>query len=181
MAASAEAAGRPGLVALVCEDFERHDRELGAPGFQALAVYRLGRHARGRGGASGTFLRRVHRLLYVFVRNVYGIELPPGAEIGRRMHIGREHGVIFNAKTRFGDDCTISHNVTTAIGVVGKDSVPTFGDRVTLGPNTVVVGAVHVGDDACIGPNSLVMSDVPPGAQVVASPTRVLHLNRIAR
>jgi serine O-acetyltransferase len=179
--ATSSQAGRPGFVALVREDFEHHDRELGAPGFQALAVYRLGRFARERGGWQGTLLKRVHRVLYVFVRNVYGIELPPGAVIGRRLHIGREHGVILNSKTAFGDDCSISHNVTTAIGISGKDSVPTFGDRVTLGPNTVVMGAVHVGDDASIGPNSLVMTDVPPGAQVIASPTRVLHLKHIAR
>jgi serine O-acetyltransferase len=181
MAASTGHVRRPGLGALVREDFERHHRELGSPGFQALAVYRLGRYARERRGVRGRMLRRTHRLLYVFVRNVYGIELPPGAVIGRRMYIGREHGVVLNSKTAFGDDCTLSHNVTTAIGVAGKDSVPTFGDRVKVGPNSVVIGAVHVGDDACIGPNSLVMSDVPPGAEVVAPSTRVLHLTRIAR
>jgi serine O-acetyltransferase len=167
-----------GLVALVREDLAAHDGDWTAPGFHALAVHRLGRWASSRRGVAGFLARRVHRRLFVVVRNVYGIELPAGALIGRRMRIANPHGVIVNAKTEFGDDCVLSHNVTTAIGAPGRRALPRVGNRVTIGPNVVLVGRVTVGDDACIGANALVLSDVPAGATVERAPTRVLFLER---
>ncbi|MCU1428831.1 MAG: putative Serine O-acetyltransferase [Actinomycetia bacterium] len=160
------------------EDLANHAHEWTAPGFQALAVYRLGRFAHGRRGLRAKVLRRVHRVLYVFVRNFYGIELPPGAVIGRRLRVEHQHGVVVNDKAVFGDDCTLGHNVTVGIGFPGKQSVPRIGDRVVLGTGAVVIGRVTIGDDVHIGPNALVMSDVPSGAHVVERPARVLQLQR---
>jgi serine O-acetyltransferase len=167
-----------GLLALVREDLARHEREWTNPGFQALAVHRFGRHARDRGGVAGKVMRRAHRVLYVFVRNVYGIEFPAEASIGRRLHVSHEHGIVVNGKAVIGDDCAIANNITIGIGVAGKSSVPNVGDRVTIGPGAIIVGRITVGDDATIGPNAVVMTDVPAGAHVVASPGRVLRLAR---
>jgi serine O-acetyltransferase len=117
-------------------------------------------------------------LLFVFVRNFYGIDLPAEAVIGRRFYISHPHGVIVNGKAVFGDDCSVSHGVTIGIGIPGKNSVPRFGDRVWIGPGAVVVGGIEVGDDVRIGANTLVMSNVPSGAHVFEKPTRVLQLKR---
>jgi serine O-acetyltransferase len=170
------------VLALVREDLGCHGRDWTAPGFQALAVYRFGRHARTMPGIGGKVLRRVHRLLFVFVRNVYGIELHPETVIGRRMHFGHQHGVVIHPNTVFGDDCVMRHNVTIGVGIAGKrsDEAPVFGDRVKFGPGAVVLGGVTVGDDVRIGPNTLVMSDVPSGAHVLEKPTRVLQLQKPA-
>ncbi len=170
-----------GVAALVREDLATHDGDWTAPGFQALAVHRFGRWASTRRGLTGAVLRRVHRMLFVVVRNLYGIELPAGARIGRRLYIGHAHGIIVNAKAELGDDCVLSHNVTTAIGTPGRNALPRVGNGVTIGPNVVLVGRVTVGDQARIGPNSLVLSDVPAGATVERAPTRVLFLELPAR
>jgi serine O-acetyltransferase len=169
-------AGDIGWFALVREDLRRHHGEWSAPGFQALAVYRFGRHAHDLDGFAGVVQRKVHRVLFVLVRNFYGIELPAAAVIGRRMYIGHQNGIILNSLSEFGDDCTLSHNVTIGIGSPGKRSVPRFGDRVWIGPGAIVFGRVTVGDDVRIGPNTLVMSDVASGAHVVATPSRTMHL-----
>jgi serine O-acetyltransferase len=162
-----------GVVALVREDLTTHDGDWTMPGFQALAVHRFGRWAATKRGVAGSALRRVHRTLYVTVRNLYGIELPAGARIGRRMYIGNAHGVIVNAKTEFGDDCVLAQNVTTAIGTPGRNALPRVGNRVTIGPNVVLVGRVTIGDDARIGANALVLTDVPAGSSVERRPAPV--------
>ena len=179
MASTAEGTS---LLALLREDLDRHGRDWTAPGFQALFVYRFGRHARTMPGFAGKVARRVHRVLFVLVRNVYGIELHPETVIGRRMHFGHQHGVVIHPKTVFGDDCVMRHNVTIGVGIAGKrsDEAPTFGDRVKFGPGAVVLGGVTVGDDVRIGPNTLVMTDVPSGAHVLEKPTRVLQLHKPA-
>jgi serine O-acetyltransferase len=175
----ASTAAGAGFFELVREDFRRHGREWSSPGFQALAVHRFGCVARARNGLSGRMLRKLHRVCFVLMRNVYGIELPATAVIGRRMYISHPHGVIVNDKAVFGDDCALSHNVTIGIGVAGKRSVPQFGDRVWIGPGAIVLGRVTIGDDAHIGANAVVMTDVPAGAHVVEHPTRVLRLRRV--
>jgi serine O-acetyltransferase len=162
---------------LVREDFEHNEREWTSAGVHALIVHRFGRHARDVPGVRGTMLRKLHRALFVLVRNVYGIELPASAEIGRRLRITHQHGIIVNGKTIVGDDCAIANNVTLGIGVYGKESVPRIGNRVSIGPGAIIVGRITVGDDVKISPHSLVMSDVPAGAHVVASPARVLRLH----
>jgi serine O-acetyltransferase len=175
MASSADGVG---FWSLVREDFVHNGRDWTSPGFRALAVYRFGRLARRQRGLRRVLARRVHRTLYLTVRALYGIVLPSGAVIGRRMQIGHQHGIVVNAKSEFGDDCSISHNFTTAIGAPGTAAVPRFGDRVTIGPNVVVIGKVTVGDDVEIGAGAVVFTDVPSGARVEKRPTRVLQLLR---
>jgi serine O-acetyltransferase len=172
-----------GLLALIREDLRVHGGELSAPGFQALAVYRFGRFAGTQTGLAGKAMRFAHRCLFVFVRNVYGIELHASTVVGRRLEIGHQHGIVIHPKTVFGDDCVLRHNVTIGVGISGKrsDQAPRFGDRVKFGPGAVVLGGVTVGDDVRIGPNTLIMSDVPSGAHVLERPTRVLRLTKSER
>jgi serine O-acetyltransferase len=168
-----------GLFTLVREDWETNGRDWTAPGFQALAVHRLGRHARRGRGPAARLSRIVYRVLFLFVRNCYGIEIPVKTYIGRRMRLVGQHGMVFNEKTSFGDDCSFGHNCTTGIGIYGKNSVPVFGDRVEIAPGVVVLGEVTIGDDVKIGPNALVITNVPDGAHVFEKPTRIMHLTRV--
>ena len=176
----ASSAGSVGVVALVREDLERHGGDWSTPGFQALAVYRFGHWARRRRDLVGKVARRVHHVLFVFVRNFYGIELHAQTVVGRRMHIGHQHGIVIHPNTVFGDDCVLRHNVTIGVGIAGKraEEAPVFGDRVKFGPGAVVLGGITVGDDVRIGPNTLIMANVPSGAHVLEKPTRVLRLQR---
>jgi serine O-acetyltransferase len=168
------------LLALIREDLGVHGRELSAPGFQALAVYRFGHVARTQRGLGGKVMRLVHRALFVIVRNVYGIELHASTIVGRRLEIGHQHGIVIHPNAVLGDDCVLRHNVTIGVGVADEDAepAPRFGDRVKLSPGAVVLGGVTVGDDVHIGPNTFVTSDVPTGAHVLEPPTRVLQLTK---
>lgn len=167
------------LVAVLKEDFRRHDRKVWSAGFQALAVHRLGNWARARRDLAGAVGRVAHSALFVFVRNVYGIELPVTAVIGRRVEIGHQHGIVLHEHAVIGDECVLRHNVTIGVGVYAKRAEsPVLGRGVKVGPGVVIIGGVHVGDGARLGPNALVTTDVPAGAMVFERPTRIVQLQR---
>jgi serine O-acetyltransferase len=165
------------LRAQLREDLERHRGEWSRPGFQALAVHRFGTYARTRRGLSGKVARKVHRMLFRLVRNFYGIELPATTQIGRRLLLGHQHGIVIDEHAVIGDDCVVRHNVTMGAGARHwTTEAPRLGDRVSISPGVVIIGNVHIGDDVQIGPNALVTTDVPAGAMVFEKPTRVLRL-----
>ncbi len=126
--------------------------------------------------------RRGHRLTARVVayaaRRHTGVEIHPGAVIGRRVFIDHGSGVVIGETARIGDDVTLFHQVT--LGAVGWWSDnrlppgarrhPVVGDRVILGANATVLGAVTIGDDALIGAMATVTHDVRPGARVYAPP-----------
>jgi hypothetical protein len=118
------------LFALLRKDLVRHHGLWWSPGFQVLAVYRLGAWTRTRSDLLGKISRRVHRLLFVFVRNVYGIELDARMQVGARLLLAHQHGIVIDPDVVIGDDCAIRHNVTIGMGVVTFDGVPRLGDRV---------------------------------------------------
>ena len=120
-------------------------------------------------------------MLFVLVRNFYGIELPRTAVIGRRLRIGHQHGICLSRSCVIGDDCYIRQGV--AIGSrperqSGRES-PVVGNRVSIGPGAVLAGPITVGDDVTIGPNAVVIEDVPSGSTVVSTPTRILRLRGV--
>ena len=146
-----------------------------APGFQALAAYRLGVWCN---GLRNRVLRVPARLLYRFLSliacNVYGIQLSDRTHIGRRLRIAHQHGIVIHSAAVIGDDCLIRHGVT--IGGLGGSragrsaaGAPWLGNRVEVGVGAVLVGPIRIGDGAVIGPNAVVMTHVPAGA-IVASP-----------
>lgn len=167
----------PGLLGCIREDYRARGGGALSSGFHAVAVYRFGRWARSRPQPSRILWSLLHKLLYVLVRNLYGIELPADADVGRRFSIAHQGGIVLNPRTVIGDDCLLRHSTTIGVGAVGGNA-PTIGNRVQIGAGAVLVGDITVGDDAHIGPNAVVMSDVPTGGSAFATPARIIKQTR---
>ena len=170
------------LLGLLREDYATNRRSrlkwtFFTPGFQAIAVYRLGVWCNGLRPA---LLRAPTRLgvgfLAFLVRNFYGIELYPTAEIGRRFGIVHQHGIVIHKLAVIGDDCLVRQGVTIGAAGVRDDAAlpPRLGDRVKIGAGAVLAGPITVGDDVTVGPNCVVMTNVPPGSIVTAPPSRIM-------
>jgi serine O-acetyltransferase len=167
-----------GLGKIVREDLARHRGRWSSPGFQALVVQRFGDWALQSRGLAGKVARRVHRVLFVLVRNFYGIELWPQTKIGRRLLIGHQHGIVIHPHAVIGDDCVLRQNVTLGDGARSwENDAPILGNHVRIGPGAVILGKVTIGDDAQIGANALVTTNVPAGAVVFEKPTRIFDLD----
>ena len=139
------------------------------PGFHALLIHRL----------AHTFWRMKLRWLARFTshcsRFLTGIEIHPGAKIGRRAFIDHGMGVVIGETAQLGDDCTLYHGVTLGGTTWNKGKRhPTLGNGVVIGAGAKVLGPVLVGDGARIGTNAVVVKDVPPGATAVGIPARII-------
>lgn len=120
-------------------------------------------------------LRILSRMLSNLVRFFTGIEIHPGAKIGRRFFIDHGTGVVIGETAVIGDDVMIYHTVT--LGGKSLQQVkrhPTIGDRVVIGAGAKLIGAITVGNDVTIGANTVVTKDVPSGATVVGASSRIL-------
>lgn len=120
-------------------------------------------------------LRIVSRILANIVRFLTGIEIHPGAVIGRRFFIDHGIGVVIGETAIIGDDVMIYHTVT--LGGKSLEQIkrhPTVGSRVTIGAGAKLIGAINIGDDVTIGANTVVTKDVPNGSTVVGSSSRLL-------
>jgi serine O-acetyltransferase len=107
---------------------------------------------------------------------VTGIEIHPGATLGRRVFIDHGMGVVIGETAEIGDDCTIYQGVTlggTAL-TRGAKRHPTLGRGVIVGANSQVLGGFLVGDGARVGSGAVVVKPVPPGATAVGNPARIL-------
>ncbi|MFT5163726.1 MAG: serine O-acetyltransferase [Alteromonadaceae bacterium] len=120
------------------------------------------------------------RLLSTFSRVLTGIEIHPGAVIGRRFFIDHGMGVVIGETAIIGDDCTLYHSVTLGgtSWSAGKRH-PTLGDRVVIGAGAKILGPIHIGDDARVGSNSVVSKDVEPSATIVGIPGRQVIKNTV--
>jgi serine O-acetyltransferase len=117
----------------------------------------------------------VYRYLYRKCRNVYGIELPYTATVGRRVVIEHQHGIVIHGQTVIGDDCIIRQGVTLGNKTLDRpEDAPRLGNRVNVGAGAKVLGLVIIGDDATIGANAVVVKDVPPGALAMGIPAKNL-------
>ena len=111
-------------------------------------------------------------------RHKTGIEIHPGARIGRCLFIDHGMGIVFGETCEIGDNCTIYHGVT--LGGTGKDTGkrhPTLGNNVTVGTGAKVLGNIHIGNNVKIGGNSVVVKDVPDNCTVVGVPGRIIKRN----
>lgn len=122
------------------------------------------------------------RLLSEFAHQFTGIEIHPGARIGRRLFIDHGAGIVIGETAEVGDDCVMYHGVTLGargwwVDTKGSKRHPTIGHDVTMAVGSSVLGAVHVGDGARIGPNAVVLEDVPAGCVVVAPPSRCVRMS----
>lgn len=123
--------------------------------------------------------RMSSRIVAYFARSRTGVEIHPGAVLGRRVFIDHGAAVVIGETAVVGDDVTIFHQVTLgALGWWSDNSLepgtrrhPVIGDRVVLGANATVLGAVTVGDDALIGAMTTVTRDVCAGARVYPPPS----------
>ena len=116
------------------------------------------------------------RLVSHFSRGITGIEIHPGARIGKRLFIDHGMGVVIGETTEIGDDCLIYKGVVLGGTTLEKKKRhPTLGNRVIIGSNSTVLGAITVGDGARIGSGSVVIKPVPPGTTVVGVPGRIVE------
>ncbi len=165
------------LLRQIREDLWTHGSEWSRPGFHAIAAHRLGAWLPNAPRPVRVLLSPLYRAMYVWVRNVYGIELPATTVVGRRLRFSHQSGIVIHPHARIGDDCVIRQNVT--IGATNPERVdlaPVLGDRVELGAGVAIIGGVTVGDGVRIGPNAVVMSNVPAGSTVFAPRPRVVQL-----
>lgn len=140
------------------------------PGVHALVLHRLS-HA-----LWGANLKWLARLLSHLGRFLTGIEIHPGATIGRRVFIDHGMGVVIGETADIGDDCTLYHGVTLG-GTSwshGKRH-PTLKSGVVIGAGAKVLGPITVGQGAKIGSNAVVVRDVPDGATAVGIPARIIE------
>lgn len=140
------------------------------PGLHALYVHKLAswfwRHG----------LRWFGRFTSHVGRMLTGIEIHPGAQIGRRVFIDHGMGVVIGETAEVGDDVTLYHGVTLGGTSWGKGKRhPTLGKGVVIGAGAKVLGPITIGDGAKIGSNAVVVKDVPANATVVGVPGRVLE------
>ena len=114
-------------------------------------------------------------------RHKTGIEIHPGAKIGKCLFIDHGMGIVFGETTEIGDNCTIYHGVT--LGGTGKDTGkrhPTLGNNVLIGAGTKVLGPVFIGDNARVGAGSVVLRNLPANCTAVGAPAEVVRINNKA-
>jgi serine O-acetyltransferase len=121
----------------------------------------------------GLGLRGLARFSSHLARMLTGIEIHPGAQIGRRLFIDHGMGVVIGETAEIGDDVLIYHGVTLG-GLSGQPGKrhPTIEDHVTIGAGAQVLGPIRVARGARIGSNAVVVNPVPPGCTVVGIPAR---------
>jgi serine O-acetyltransferase len=142
------------------------------PGLWAVWIHRLSHWLWGRR------LRLCSRMLSQVGRFLTGVDIHPGAQLGRRLFIDHATGVVIGETSIVGDDVTLYQGVT--LGGTGKGHGkrhPTICDRVFIGNNANVLGNVTVGENSRVGAGSVVLSDVPPNSTVVGVPAHIVYHN----
>lgn len=141
------------------------------PGLHAITIHKLARWFWTHG------LRWAGRFTSHFGRWVTGIEIHPGAIVGRRVFIDHGMGVVIGETAEVGDDCTIYQGVTLGGTTLyrGAKRHPTLGAGVVVGAGAKVLGGFTVGAGAKVGSNAVVVKEVPAGATVVGIPGRIVE------
>ena len=123
-------------------------------------------------------LRFIARAISQWARFLTGIEIHPGATIGRRFVIDHGMGIVIGETAEIGDDCLIYHGVT--LGGTGKDKGkrhPTLGNNVLVGNGARILGPFKVGDNARVAAGSVVLSEVPPNSTAVGVSAQIVKIN----
>lgn len=141
------------------------------PGLHAVWIHRASH------GLWNLGLKWVARLLSMLARFITGIEIHPGAKIGRRVFLDHGLGIVIGETTEIGDDCTIYQGVTLGGTSLykGVKRHPTLGKGVVISAGAKVLGGFTVGDGARVGSNAVVLKEIPAGATAVGIPARILH------
>ena len=139
------------------------------PGFHAMIFYRLSHRL------WNNQLKFLARFVSHLGRFMTGIEIHPGATIGRGFFIDHGMGVVIGETAEIGDNCTLYHGVTLGGTSWAKEKRhPTLGDNIVIGSGAKILGPFKVGDNSKIGSNSVVVKEVPATATVVGIPGRVV-------
>jgi serine O-acetyltransferase len=148
---------------------------LGYPGVHAVWAHRVA-HRMWR----EPVLRLPARLLSQFARFLTGIEIHPGAQIGRRLFIDHGMGVVIGETTLIGDDVVLFHGSTLGGKSMRRGKRhPTLGDSIVVGAGAKVLGPVWIGDGSLIGANAVVTKDVPAGCVAVGVPAAIRPRARV--
>lgn len=145
------------------------------PGFHILIFYRI----------SHFFYKIkfffIARLISQLGRELTGIEIHPGATIGKRLFIDHGMGIVIGETARLGDDCTIYHQVT--LGGTGKDKYkrhPDIGNNVMIGAGSKILGPISIGNNVKIGAGAVVLKSTPDNVTIVGVPaSRVISRKKI--
>jgi len=139
------------------------------PGFHALLIHRFAH------GLWRMKIRWIARFVSHCSRFLTGIEIHPGAKIGRRVFIDHGMGVVIGETAELGDDCTLYHGVTLGGTTWNKGKRhPTLRQGVVIGAGAKVLGPIIIGEGAKIGSNAVVVRDVPAGATALGIPARII-------
>lgn len=143
-------------------------------GFKAVRSYRR----------AHWFYEHGHEFLARYIsqrsRHKTGIEIHPGAKIGKNLFIDHGMGVVIGETAEIGDNCTLYQGVT--LGGTGKDRGkrhPTLGNNVLVGAGAKILGPFHVGDNARIAAGAVVLEEIPANATAVGVPARVVRINGV--
>jgi serine O-acetyltransferase len=171
---------RPGVRSTLREDLETVRRRdpaatsdlvslVSYPGMHAIwahrGLHRLWQHEAGKIPA---------RLMSQLVRSLTGVEIHPGARIGRRFFIDHANGVVIGETSEIGDDVMLYHQVT--LGGTSMEQTkrhPTIGNHVLIGSGAKILGPVVVGDNSAVGANAVVVKDVAADSSAVGIPAKV--------
>ena len=141
------------------------------PCFKALIYYKISHY----------FYKKKHYLIARYLsekaKRKTGIEIHPGAKIGRGLFIDHGMGVVIGETAIIGDNVTMYHGVT--LGGTGKEKGkrhPTIGDNVFIGCGAKILGNINIGDNVKIGANAVVLKDVPSKATVVGIPGKIVKI-----
>jgi len=146
------------------------------PGLHALIMHRLAHYL---------YKKKMFLLARLFShtsRLLTGIEIHPGAKIGKRVFIDHGMGTVIGETAEIGDNVTIYQGVT--LGGTGKEKGkrhPTIGNNVVISTGAKVLGSITIGSNSKVGAGSVVLKDVPPDCTVVGVPGRIIARNGIAR
>ena len=141
-------------------------------GFHAVLAYRVAHILHTHGHVLGA------RVISQGAKFLTGIEIHPGAKIGKGLFIDHGSGVVIGETAEIGDNCTLYQGVT--LGGTGKDvgkRHPTLGNNVMIGAGAKVLGPFRVGDNSKIAANAVVLSEVPPDSTAVGIPAKVVKRN----
>ena len=169
----ARAAFREDVDAAIARDpaaASRADVVVNSPGLHAIWSHRVAHKLWGNPST-----KPVARVLSTLTRAATGVEIHPGATIGRRFFIDHGMGVVIGETAVVGDDVMLYHGVTLGGRSLSRGTKrhPTVGDGVTIGAGARVLGDIEIGDQAQVGANSVVVKDVPSGAVATGIPAAV--------
>src|SRR3989338_11164768 len=139
------------------------------PGLHAIIIHKYISH-----NLYKINLKFLARLISQIMRFFTGIEIHPGAKIGKGLFIDHGIGIVIGETAEIGDNCIMFHNVTLGgTGLEKGKRHPTIGNNVVIGAGAKILGNITIGDNSYIGANAVVIKDVPPNSTVVGVPGRI--------